>query len=238
MNEIFNIIKSSLRNNSFYIPSNNSFVNGCSLTIKQYNELLELNATIELGFEQYIKYSLLTDKIITNNLDNLDSILYFDKPFLLAQIKISQEENFLGISLNRYQENLKNKMSNVTLSSYEASYTNNSLNINFGLNNFNFVQQVHNEFFDVINNNYNFAGDVITLEMFKYLKSINYHNQNISSNKSVKEIKNLIEEMPAKLVETFDNFLKTVNKDITELNKIDIEGEEFICNPSLEFMLS
>lgn len=238
MNEIFNIIKSSLRNNSFYIPSKNSFVNGCSLTIKQYNELLELNATIELGFEQYIKYSLLTDKIITNNLDNLDSILYFDKPFLLAQIKISQEENFLGISLNRYQENLKNKMSNVTLSSYEASYANNSLNINFGLNNFNFVQQVHNEFFDVINNNYNFAGDVITLEMFKYLKSINYHNQNISSNKSVKEIKNLIEEMPAKLVETFDNFLKTVNKDITELNKIDIEGEEFICNPSLEFMLS
>lgn len=238
MNEIFNIIKSSLRNNSFYIPSKNTFVNGCSLTIKQYNELLELNATIELGFEQYIKYSILTDKIITSNLDNLDSILYFDKPFLLAQIKISQEENFLGISLNKYQENLKNKMSNVTLSSYEASYANNSLNINFGLNNFNFVQQVHSEFFEVINNNYNFAGDVITLEMFKYLKSINYHNQNISSNKSVKEIKNLIEEMPAKLVETFDNFLKTVNKDITDLNMIDIDGEDFICNPSIEFMLS
>jgi len=238
MNELFNIIKSSLRSNSFYIPSQNTYVNGCSLTIKQYNELLELDATVSLGFEQYIKFSIITDKIISENIDNVDNLLYFDKPFLLSQIKMSQEENFLGFSLQQYQENLKNKMSNIALSAYEATYSNSNLSINFGVNTFKSVQQTNKDFFATLSNNFNFAGDVITLEMFKYLKSINYHNQNIGENKPVKEIKQLVEEMPAKLIETFDTMLKKVNKDIADINTIEIDGDNFICNPTLEFMLS
>lgn len=238
MNELFNIIKSSLRSNSFFIPSQSTYVNGCSLTIKQYNELLELDATVSLGFEQYIKFSIITDKILSENVDNVDSLLYFDKPFLLAQIKMAQEENFLGFSLQQYQENLKSKMSNISLSAYEASYSSNNLSINFGLTPFKTVQQVNTEFIATLDNRFNFAGDVITLEMFKYLKSINYHNQNIGENKPVKELKQLVEEMPAKLVETFDTMLKKVNRDIADINNINIDGDNFICNPTLEFMLS
>lgn len=238
MNELFNIIKSSLRSNSFYIPSQNSYVNGCSLTIKQYNELLELDATVNLGFEQYIKFSIITDKILSENVDNIDSLLYFDKPFLLAQIKMAQEENFLGFSLQQYQENLKSKMNNGSLSAYDTTYTSNNLSVSFGLNSFKTVQQINTDFYNNLNNKFNFAGDVITLEMFKYLKSINYHNQNVGENKPVKEIKQLIEEMPAKLVETFDTMLKKINKDIADINTIEIDGDKFICNPTLEFMLS
>ena len=131
MNELFNIIKSSLRANSFYIPSQNAYVNGCSLTIKQYNDLLELDATVDYGFEQYIKFSIITDTIIKENLDSIDNLLYFDKPFLLAQIKMAQEENFLGLSLKEYQTTLKERIPNYNFASYVSEYNNNNLFIGF-----------------------------------------------------------------------------------------------------------
>jgi hypothetical protein len=238
MNELFNIIKNSLRTNSFYIPSQNSYVNGCSLTIKQYNDLLELDATLEFGFEQYIKHSILTDSIIKENVDNYESLLYFDKPFLLAQIKLAQESNFLGFSLGEYKEGISNRISTVTLSSYEAVYNNNNLVISFGLNTFKDVQQINKEYLETLNGKYNLAGDVISLEIFKHLKEISYLNQSIGSVRNIKELKPLIDQMPAGLVETFNGLLSKVNEDIRELNKFEINGENFVFNPSLEFMLS
>jgi hypothetical protein len=238
MNELFNIIKNSLRTNSFYIPSQNSYVNGCSLTIKQYNDLLELDATLEFGFEQYIKHSILTDSIIKENVDNYESLLYFDKPFLLAQIKLAQESNFLGFSLGEYKEGISNRISTVTLSSYEAVYNNNNLVISFGLNTFKDVQQINKEYLETLNGKYNLAGDVISLEIFKHLKEISYLNQSIGSVRNIKELKPLIDQMPAGLVETFNGLLSKVNEDIRELNKFEIDGENFVFNPSLEFMLS
>jgi len=238
MNELFNIIKNSLRTNSFYIPSQNTFVNGCSLTIKQYNDLLELDATLEFGFEQYIKHSILTDTIIKENVDNYESLLYFDKPFLLAQIKLAQESNFLGFSLGEYREGISNRISTVNLSSYEAVYNSNNLVISFGLNTFKDVQQINKEYLETLNGKYNLAGDVISLEIFKYLKEISYLNQSIGSVRNIKELKPLIDQMPAGLVETFNSLLSKVNEDIRELNKFEIDGENFVFNPSLEFMLS
>lgn len=238
MNELFNIIKNSLRTNSFYIPSQNTYVKGCSLTIKQYNDLLELDATSEFGFEQYIKHSILTDNIIKENVDSYDSLLYFDKPFLLAQIKLAQESNFLGFSLDEYKEGISNRISTVNLSSYEAVYNSNNLVINFGLNTFKEVQQINKEYLETLNNKYNLAGDVISLEIFKHLKEISYLNQSIGSVRNIKELKPLIDQMPAGLVETFNGLLSKVNEDIRELNKFEIGGENFVFNPSLEFMLS
>ena len=238
MNELFNIIKNSLRTNSFYIPSQNTYVNGCSLTIKQYNDLLELDATLEFGFEQYIKHSILTDSIIKENVDNYESLLYFDKPFLLAQIKLAQESNFLGFSLGEYKEGISNRISTVTLSSYEAVYNSNNLVISFGLNTFKDVQLINKEYFETLNGKYNLAGDVISLEIFKHLKEISYLNQSIGSVRNIKELKPLIDQMPAGLVETFNGLLSKVNEDIRELNKFEINGENFVFNPSLEFMLS
>ena len=109
MNDLFKIIVKSLRGNSFYIPSKNTFVNGCSLTVKQYNELLELDATSDFSFEQFLKYSIITDRIISDNVDNVEDVLYFDKSFLLIQIKMAQENSFLGLSLADYQEKLKTR---------------------------------------------------------------------------------------------------------------------------------
>jgi hypothetical protein len=238
MNELFNIIKNSLRTNSFYIPSQHTYVNGCSLTIKQYNDLLELDATLEFGFEQYIKHSILTDTIIKENVDNYESLLYFDKPFLLAQIKLAQESNFLGFSLAEYKEGISNRISTVNLSSYEAVYNSNNLVINFGLNSFKDVQQINKEYLETLNGKYNLAGDVISLEIFKHLKEISYLNQSIGSVRNIKELKPLIDQMPAGLVETFNGLLSKVNENIRELNKFEIDGENFVFNPSLEFMLS
>lgn len=238
MNELFNIIKNSLRTNSFYIPSQNAFVNGCSLTIKQYNNLLELDATLDFGFEQYIKHSILTDNIIKENVDNYESLLYFDKPFLLAQIKLTQESNFLGFSLAEYRDGLTNKINTLNLSSYEAAYNSNNLIINFGLNQFKEVQQINTDYYDALDGKFNQAGDVITLEIFKFLKDISYLNQSIGSVRNIKELKPLIDQLPAGLVETFNGLLSKVNEDIRELNKFEIGGENFVFNPSLEFMLS
>lgn len=238
MNELFNIIKSSLRANSFYIPSQNAYVNGCSLTIKQYNDLLELDATVDYGFEQYIKFSIITDTIIKENLDSIDNLLYFDKPFLLAQIKMAQEENFLGLSLKEYQTTLKERIINYNLSSYVTDYNNNNLFIGFCLNKLSDVQQINKDFFENINNNYKVPGDIVTLEIFKYLKEIKYLNQSIGDVRDVKLLKPLLNELPANLVEKFNELLQKVNTDIKNLNTFEIKEEKFVFNPTLEFMLS
>jgi hypothetical protein len=238
MNELFNIIKSSLRANSFYIPSQNAYVNGCSLTIKQYNDLLELDATVDYGFEQYIKFSIITDTIIKENLDSIDNLLYFDKPFLLAQIKMAQEENFLGLSLKEYQTTLKERITNYNFASYVSEYNNNNLFIGFCLNKLSDVQQINKDFFENINNNYKVPGDIVTLEIFKYLKEIKYLNQSIGDVRDVKLLKPLLNELPANLVEKFNELLQKVNTDIKDLNTFEIKEEKFVFNPTLEFMLS
>lgn len=238
MNEIFNIIVKTLRSNSFYIPSKNEFINGCSLTIRQYNELLELDSTSEFGFEQFLKFSILSDKIVSENIESVDNLLYFDKPFMLVQIKMAQEAEFLGITLADYQSSLKTKMETLSLSSYNTSYTNSNLKINFGLNNFKTVANTNIDYLISLENQYKYPGEVISLEIFKYLKSIEYYDQNISDGKNVKDLKGLIGEMPANLVETFNKIILRSNTDVKELNTFNIKGDNFVFNPTLEFMLS
>lgn len=238
MNEIFNIIVKTLRSNSFYIPSKNEFINGCSLTIRQYNELLELDSTSEFGFEQFLKFSILSDKIVSENIESVDNLLYFDKPFMLVQIKMAQEAEFLGITLADYQSSLKTKMETLSLSSYDTSYTNSNLKINFGLNNFKTVANTNIDYLISLENQYKYPGEVISLEIFKYLKSIEYYDQNISDGKNVKDLKALIGEMPANLVETFNKIILRSNTDVKELNTFNIKGDNFVFNPTLEFMLS
>ena len=238
MNDLFKIIVKSLRGNSFYIPSKNTFVNGCSLTVKQYNELLELDATSDFSFEQFLKYSIITDRIISDNVDNVEDVLYFDKSFLLIQIKMAQENSFLGLSLADYQEKLKTRTANFSAASYETAFIDKNLKISFGLNNFQTVVKTNKDYLISLQNNYNYPGEIISLEIFKYLQNIEYFNQNITENKDVKELRDLISEMPANLIEKFDEILKKVNADIKSINTFQIAGEDFVFNPSLEFMLS
>ena len=140
--------------------------------------------------------------------------------------------------MGEYREGISNRISTVNLSSYEAVYNSNNLVISFGLNSFKDVQQINKEYLETLNGKYNLAGDVISLEIFKHLKEISYLNQSIGSVRNIKELKPLIDQMPAGLVETFNGLLSKVNEDIRELNKFEIGGENFVFNPSLEFMLS
>ena len=238
MNDLFKIIVKSLRGNSFYIPSKNTFVNGCSLTVKQYNELLDLDATTDFSFEQFIKYSIITDRIILDNIDKVDDMLYFDKNFILIQIKMAQENSFLGLPLADYQANLKNKMENFSLSSYETAFIDTNLKISFGLNDFQTVVKTNKEYLISLKNNYNYPGEIISLEIFKYLQNIEYLNQSITENKEIADLRDLIGDMPATLIERFNDILLKTNKDIKEMNTFQIAGEDFVFNPSLEFMLS
>jgi hypothetical protein len=238
MNDLFKIIVKSLRGNSFYIPSKNTFVNGCSLTVKQYNELLDLNATTDFSFEQFIKYSIITDRIILDNIDKVDDMLYFDKNFILIQIKMAQENSFLGLPLADYQANLKNKMENFSLSSYETAFIDTNLKISFGLNDFQTVVKTNKEYLISLKNNYNYPGEIISLEIFKYLQNIEYLNQSITENKEIADLRDLIGDMPATLIERFNDILLKTNRDIKEMNTFQIAGEDFVFNPSLEFMLS
>ena len=238
MNDIFNIIIKTLRSNSFYIPSKNSYVNGCSLTIKQYNELLELDTTTSFSFEQFLKFSILSDRIVVDNLESVDDLLYFDKQFILTQIKMAQEAEFLGLPLKEYQTSIKNKMETISLSSYEATYSNSNLKIGFGLNDFKTVAKINIDYLISLENQYKYPGEVISLEIFKYLKNIEYYDQNISEGKDIKDLKGLIGEMPANLVETFNSIMLKANKDTNEMNTFEIKGDKFVFNPTLEFMLS
>lgn len=238
MNDLFKIIVKSLRGNSFYIPSKNTFVNGCSLTVKQYNELLDLDATTDFSFEQFIKYSIITDRIILDNIDKVDDMLYFDKNFILIQIKMAQENSFLGLPLADYQANLKNKMENFSLSSYETAFIDTNLKISFGLNDFQTVVKTNKEYLISLKNNYNYPGEIISLEIFKYLQNIEYLNQSITENKEIADLRDLIGDMPATLIERFNDILLKTNRDIKEMNTFQIAGEDFVFNPSLEFMLS
>jgi hypothetical protein len=238
MNELFNIIKNSLKSSSFYIPSQDAFVKGGSMTIKQYNDILELDATLDYGFEQAVKLSTVTDIIIRENLESVENILYFDKPFILAQIKLAQEKNFLGYSLEEYQQVLKEKMSSISLSSYETTFSFNDIEIQLGLNSFQIVEQVTKDYQNSLENKYNATGDIIILELFKHLKNIKYHNQSVSTNKGVSEIKPLLQEMPSSLVNTFNTIFQKINSDTTVLNTHIIKRDKFIFNPTIEFMLS
>lgn len=237
MNELFNVIKNSLRSNSFYIPSQNKFVNGSSLSIKQYNDLLELDATTDFGLEQSLRFSIITDNILNTNLENTENLLYFDKQFILIQIKMAQENNFLGFSLAEYKDGLKTKTESILLSAYNTQYSNNNLTIDFGLNSFFEVSNLNKTYFQILNGNYSNTTDIMTLEIFKYLKNISYHNQAIGNINNVEELKELIEELPAGVVETFDNLFKRVNVDVDKLNSFKIKNDDFVFNPTLEFML-
>lgn len=237
MNELFNVIKNSLRSNSFYIPSQNKFVNGSSLSIKQYNDLLELDATTDFGLEQSLRFSIITDNILTTNLESTENLLYFDKPFILIQIKMAQESNFLGFNLAEYKDGLKLKTETLSLSSYNTQYLSNNLAIDFGLNSFLDVSILNKTYYQILNGNYGNTTDILTLELFKYLKNISYHGQNIGDINNVTELKSLIEELPAGVIESFNNLFKRINTDVDRLNSFKIKNDDFVFNPTLEFML-
>ena len=236
MSDIFNIIKKALRSNSFYIPSSKTVVNGCSLNVKQFNSLLELKTNTEFGFEQYIKYSILSDNIIAENLDSTANILKTDKPFILTQIKMVQDNEFLGLSLQDYVQGLKEKTENLPIHSYSSEVKIGDLAINFKSIAFEKSKTITKEFFESLNGDFTNTSDIVTLELFKHLNSITYGDKTLDSF-DVKTLKEIIDSLPATTIETFNDIFKRINDDTRTINTFNIKEQNFVFNPTLEFML-
>lgn len=236
MSELFNIIKKSLKNNNFYIPSHKSYVKGSCLTIKQYNHLLEIETELEASFEQYIKYTVATDKILKDNLESVENLSYFDKAFLLIQIKIAQEKKVLDVSLEDYQKAITERTEKLNLLDFDKTFTQDSLEIVLGLNKFTDIEKINSDYYVYLNNNFKNETDIITLELIKYIKSIKYHGENVY-NSSVKDITPLINDFPASLITSFNNTQKVVLEELNKLNTFAIADENYIFNPTIEFML-
>lgn len=236
MSDIFNIIKKSLKNNSFYIPTHKSYVKGSCLSIKQYNHLLEIESELDAGFEQYIKYTVATDKILKDNLESIENLSYFDKSFLLIQIKIAQEKKVLDVSLEDYQKAIIERTEQLNLQNFEKTFTQDNLEIVLGVNNFIDVEKINSSYYTFLNNNFENETDIITLELLKYIKSIKYHGENVY-NSSIKDITPLINEFPASLISTFNNTQKNILEELNKLNTFILLEENYIFNPTIEFML-
>lgn len=236
MSDLFNIIKKSFKTHSFFIPSQKSFVKGCCLTVKQYNNLLEIETGLNPSFEQYIKYTVSTDKILRDNLDTVNNLSYFDKPFLLIQTKLAQEKKILDITLENYQNSIAEKVIDLNLHSFNKTFTQDNLEIELGLNNFADVEKINADYFAFLNNKFENETDIVTLEMLKYIKTIKYHGEDVY-NGSVKDLKPLINELPASLITTFNNVQKLVLEELNRINKFEVAKENYIFNPTLEFML-
>jgi hypothetical protein len=236
MSELFNIIKKSLKNNNFYIPSQKSYVKGSCLSVKQFNQLLELETGLSVSFEQYIKYNVLSDKILRDNLESIDSLSYFDKPFLLIQLKIAQEKKYLSLSLEDYQKGITERTESLDLLSFSKQFVHENLEIQLGINKFADVEKISAEYLASLNNKFENETDIVTMEILKYILSIKYHGEEIY-NSSVKDIKPLINDFPASLITTFNSVQKNLLEELNRINTFTIADEKYVFNPTIEFML-
>lgn len=236
MSELFNIIKKSLKNNNFYIPSQKSYVKGSCLSVKQHNSLLGLETGLRVSFEQYIKFVVITDKIIRENLDTVDNLSYYDKSFILIQLKIAQDKKYLDLTLEDYQNSIIEKTNNLDLQCFSKQFVHENLEIELGVNKFADVEKINTEYLDSLNNRFENETDIITLEILKYIKSIKYHGEDVY-NGSVKDLKPLINDFPASLFTSFNSVQNTLLEDISRVNTFTIAEEKYVFNPTLEFML-
>lgn len=236
MSEIFNIIKNSLRSNNFYIPSCKSYVKGCSLTVKQLQEFQELDSAFEYGFEKYVRFAILSDKVIFENLESTKQLLSTDKPFILNQIKMSQESNFLGLSLQDYISGIKERYEITPLFQKTTEFKYNNLTITFDINTFDNTKTISQDFLNILENNFNNSPDIISFEIIKSLKSISFENTELNL-KEVKLLKELIDNVPASVIETFNEYFRYINDSTKKINTFKIKESDFVFNPTLELML-
>lgn len=236
MSDLHNIIKKALKNNNYYIPSQKSFVKGSCISVKQHNNLLELQTQLKVGFQQFIKYTIATDKILRENLESIDNLTYFDKPFLLIQAKIAQEKKYLDFTLEEYQKAIIEKTINLDLQSFTKVFTYENLEVTLGINKFTDVEKINLDFYNALNNKFEAETDIVTLELLKLVKTIKYHGEDIYNN-NVKDVKPLISEFPASLISSFNIILKQIIEELNNINTFNIGEEKYVFNPTLEFML-
>lgn len=236
--EILNIIKNSFKTYDFLAPSTGEYVKGSLLNIKQFNRLIDIDTDDTSDLVKYIKYSIATDEIINENIDKPDTLSYFDKPFLLIQIKLAQQKEFLGITLKNYQEVLAERLKNTNLNDLKYVFEHEALKMTFCIKKFREVYLRNIEYYANLTEELDNNTEIITLELFKTLNEVNFQNQAITSENNFTDLKSLLQNMPSNLVVGYNNFAQNVNKTTDGLNSFTSKaGDNFIFASNIEFML-
>jgi hypothetical protein len=236
--EILNIIKNSFKTYDFLVPSTGEFVKGSLLNIKQFNRLIDIDTDNTSDFIKFIKYSIATDEIINENIDKPEKLSYFDKPFILIQLKLAQQKDFLGVTLKNYQDTILERLKTVNLSDLKYVFEHQNLKLSFGIKAFREVYIRNIEFYANLTDELDSNTEIITLELFKTLNEVNFQNQPITSENNFSDLKSLLQNMPSNLVVGFNNFAQSVNKTTDTLNSFTSKtNDNFIFTSNIEFML-
>lgn len=226
MSEILDLLKNSLLTEDFYIPSLKAERKGRTLSVGQYNKILELTLSEEDISKDLI---LLTDKIIQENIDDTAELSYFDKVFILNQIKLSNKSEILGITGERYKENLRNKCIDLDLNKFDLTYVHGEVEILFGIRTFDFNAYLNTNYFEAEDSSI-FVADVL-----RSIKDIKYGGKSLDI--ATYNIVELFSSLPSSIIEKHTELQTSIQKTIKDLNLFSHEEEEFILYPSADILL-
>jgi len=230
MSQVLNLIKNKLLLDSFYIPTLDKEVKGSTFTINQYNNLLEISA--EDNETKKLNYVLYTDDIIKSNLESIEGISYYDKVFILLQMKLSQSLELFGVNNEKYKETLRNRCKEQGETTFKTNYTYNGISIELGHNNLKRSIELNQQI--LVSEDIE-VSNLLTSEIIRSITKIEFDGSEVDLN----DIKpdELISSLPASFMETFNKFNATVADNIIGLNKFVYRNEEISLYPSLDIML-
>lgn len=230
MSQVLNLIKNKILFDSFYIPSINKEIKGTTLTVSQYNHLLELS--LERDYETSSKYILATDDFIKNNLETLQEVSYFDKVFILLQMKLNQNVTMFGITSETYKETLRNRCKELDLTTFQQNYNHNGINIELGFNSFEKSVELNKN--TLASEDYE-INNTLTSEILRSITKVTFEGSEIALDE-INPVE-LVNTLPASFIDTFNNFNTRVGDKLIEINKFVYKNEDISFYPTLDVML-
>ena len=231
MSQLLDIVKNKLLVETFYVPSLKTEIKGKTLTINQYNKILELSMLEPV--DRMSNYMLLTDEIIQENIESTDNLSYFDKVFLLLQMKIAQSNEYYGVNSEIYKETLRSRCEDLDITQFDKEYNHNGIKILLGISSFNQGVELNNT---VYNKSDSFdVKSILICEILRSIKKIEFEDTDLDT-KELKPI-DLINSIPASLIEFNKGYQHEINLFITNANKFVYNEQEFSLYPSIDVML-
>lgn len=230
MNQILDLVKNKLLVETFFIPSLNTEMKGKTLSINQYNRLLDISMdNNSLGLINFLQE---TDDIIKQNLESTENLSYFDKIFLLMQMKIAQKAEYFGVTGEKYRENLRIKCEGLDLTRFNKEYTYNGVKIVLGINSFDKSVELNNKIFDGEEIE---PQSILLSEILRSIIKIEYDETNIEM-QDLSPI-DLIDTLPATFIESHKECMREINIFVAETNTFTFEETEFSFYPTIDVML-
>ena len=231
MSEILNLINKNILNNNFYIPEINTEIPGKELSFKQYQTILDLKMNEGSSLEDFIE---VTDKIIKENFSDTTKLSYIDKIFLLNQLKFSQKDNLFEITLEQYKETLRSRCSELDLNQFSHHFKHKDLEIEFGVNSFDYCYELNKQIFDV-GSSHNIP-TLISAEVIRSIKKIIYQGEELELTYST--LSKIIPLMPANVFKAYSDFSTKLSSTLSNINTFNMDGEDVVVFPTIDNLLS